>query len=107
MARPRPLPPTTLPAGSVVATVTTAWGAATPVVTDDDASLILWNGTTAETDPSVDLGDDRGAGSDAGSLTLTGPAGSVDVPVSLQDALPGPDAWWRLTHPLQLLGVAD
>lgn len=99
--------PSTLPAGSAVATVTTAWGAATPVVTDDDASLILWNGTTAETDPSVDLGDDRDAGSDAGSLTLTGPAGSVDVPVSLQNALPGPDAWWRLTHPLQLLGVAD
>ncbi len=97
----------TLAAGTVVGNVTTAWGAASPVVTDDDASLLLWNAATAESAASFDLGDTLPAGADAGVLTLTGPADTVEVGVSLERAVPGPDMWWRLTHPLELLGIAD
>jgi D-alanyl-D-alanine carboxypeptidase (penicillin-binding protein 5/6) len=98
--------PSTLPAGTVVGEVTTAWGASSAIVTDADASLLLWNGATAEDAASFDLGDEIPAGAKAGTFTLTGPAGSIDVPVSVTDAVEGPDAWWRLTHPLDLLGTS-
>lgn len=95
----------TLAAGTVVANVTTAWGAQTELVTDADATLLLWNGATAEPEADYALGDDRSAGDKAGTLTLTGPAGTAEVGVDLASDLPGPGAWWRLTHPLDLLGI--
>ncbi|MDJ1114329.1 D-alanyl-D-alanine carboxypeptidase family protein [Microbacterium dauci] len=97
--------PSTLAAGTVVASVTTAWGASANIVTDADASLLLWNAASAETDATIDLGDERAAGDDAGTLALTGPAGATEVGLVLDDAVPGPDMWWRLSHPLELLGI--
>ncbi|MEW1835690.1 hypothetical protein [Microbacterium sp. NPDC079995] len=98
---------TTLPAGTVVGEVTTAWGATTTVVTDEDAELHLWNGATATAEPAFDIDADAAAGADAGTITLAGPADEVDVPVSVTTALDGPDPWWRLTHPMELVGAGD
>ncbi|WP_060915850.1 D-alanyl-D-alanine carboxypeptidase family protein [Microbacterium oleivorans] len=99
--------PSTLAAGTVVGEVTTAWGASSRIVTEKDASLLLWNGAKAEAAASFDIGGDVDAGAEAGTLTLTGPAAKIDVPIGVEKALPGPDAWWRLTHPLELVGVND
>ena len=97
----------TLPAGTVVAEVTTAWGAKTTLVTDEDAELHLWNGATATAEASFDIEADAAAGADAGTLVLSGPADQVEVPVSVKAAISGPDPWWRLTHPMQLVGRGD
>lgn len=97
----------TLPAGTVVAEVTTAWGAKTTLVTDEDAELHLWNGATATAEASFDIEADAAAGADAGTLVLSGPADQVEVPVSVKTAISGPDPWWRLTHPMQLVGGGD
>lgn len=97
----------TLPAGTVVAEVTTAWGAKTTLVTDEDAELHLWNGATATAEASFDIEADAAAGADAGTLVLSGPADQVEVPVSVSTAISGPDPWWRLTHPMQLVGGGD
>ena len=94
-----------LAAGTVVAGVTTAWGASSQLVTDADASLLLWNGATAQTEADYELGEAREEGAAAGTLTLTGPAGSAEVGVELASDVPGPDLWWRLSHPLELLGI--
>lgn len=98
---------TTLPAGTVVGEVTTAWGATSTLVTDEDAALHLWNGATATAEASFDIDADADAGADAGTLILSGPADKVEIPVSVQTAISGPDPWWRLTHPMQLVGADD
>ena len=51
------------------------------------------------------LDDDTSAGAKAGSLTVTGALGAATVDLELTDELPGPDAWWRLTHPVELFGL--
>lgn len=98
--------PSTLPAGTVVGEVTTPWSASSPLLTDADASLLLWNGAVAEPSASFDVDADAAAGADAGALTLSGPTDEIEVPVSVQTAIPGPDAWWRLTHPIELIGAS-
>ncbi|WP_258566929.1 hypothetical protein [Microbacterium sp. Se5.02b] len=38
-------------------------------------------------------------------MTATGPLDSTTVPLVLAEDVEGPSPWWRLTHPLELLGV--
>ena len=96
---------TTVPAGTVVGSVSTEWGAETDLVTDADAQVTLWNGASATSDSVLELGDDTSAGATAGSLTLAGPLNQAETAVSLDAELPGPSIWWRLTHPLELFGL--
>ncbi|MCS3843192.1 D-alanyl-D-alanine carboxypeptidase family protein [Microbacterium sp. AK031] len=97
--------PTTVPAGTVVGEVETLWGTNVDLVTDEDATVLLWNGASADAATTLALGDEREAGDQAGSLSVTGPVDAVEVSVSLEDEVSGPSPWWRLTHPLELLGV--
>lgn len=94
-----------LPAGTVVATATTPWGASTDIVTSEAVSLTLWNGegSELETDYGIDVEALRGA--DAGTLTVTGAMDSATVPLETSDTLERPSLQWRLTHPLDLLGI--
>jgi serine-type D-Ala-D-Ala carboxypeptidase (penicillin-binding protein 5/6) len=36
--------------------------------------------------------------------TFVGGKDTITVPLALDGAIKGPDAWWRLTHPAELLG---
>lgn len=99
--------PHVLPAGTLAGVVSTAWGATANIVTDTDASVILWNGTSGAVTASLDLGDARAAGAAVGRLDVKGPLNAATVGVHLTADVPDPDAWWRLTHPLQLWGLAD
>ncbi|WP_460782867.1 D-alanyl-D-alanine carboxypeptidase family protein [Microbacterium tumbae] len=94
-------------AGTVVGEVSTPWGTRVDVVTDADATVVLWNAGTATTGATFDLGDSTAEGDEVGTLTVTGPIDGVEVPVSLAEELQGPTAWWRLTHPLELFGIVD
>ncbi len=98
--------PQTLPAGTTVGTVTTAWGTESGIVTTADASVLLWNGSSASAAPEIELGEARTAGATVGSATLAGPLDSASTDLTLTDDLGAPDFWWRLTHPLDLLGLA-
>ncbi|GGO63568.1 hypothetical protein GCM10010910_16430 [Microbacterium nanhaiense] len=91
-------------AGTVVGTVTAPWGASTNVIAADTAELSLWNGEEAEVvvDYDVDLGDP--AGTEVGTVTITGEFGSTTVPLTTTKELPRPSIEWRLSHPLELLG---
>ncbi|WP_051191738.1 hypothetical protein [Microbacterium luticocti] len=99
-------PTTAVAAGTVVGTVSTAWGASVAVVASSDADLVLWNAATPTATAQLTLGDDWAAGAAAGSVTVTGPVQATTVDAALADELDGPGLWWRITHPLQLLGVA-
>ena len=98
--------PLTLPAGTLAGVVSTAWGATANIVTDADAAVILWNGAAATTTTTLDLGQARTANAAVGQVLVRGPLGGATVGVHLTADIPDPDAWWRLTHPLQLWGLA-
>ncbi|WP_067195475.1 D-alanyl-D-alanine carboxypeptidase family protein [Microbacterium sp. XT11] len=93
--------------GTVVGTVETLWGASADIVTDADTDVVRWNAATVTTEADIDLGDHREAGDRVGTLTATGPLNSVTTPLTLAQQVDGPSAWWRLTHPLELLGLSD
>lgn len=94
-------------AGTVVGEVQTPWGTSIDIVTDEDATVVLWNAATARSDVAFDLGDRREGGDDVGDVTVTGPVDAVQVDVTLAEDVEGPSPWWRLTHPLELLGLTD
>lgn len=96
-----------VPAGTVVGEVNTLWGEKVDVVTAEDASVVLWNGAAPDTAVVLDVGDKRTKGGAIGSLTVDGPIDSVTAKASLADDIAGPSPWWRLTHPLELLGIDE
>jgi serine-type D-Ala-D-Ala carboxypeptidase (penicillin-binding protein 5/6) len=93
-------------AGTVVGRVLTVWGERVDVVAGEDADVVLWNGASATATPVFDLGEEREADGTVGTLTTTGPVDSTDTALVLDEDLDGPSPWWRLTHPLELLGIA-
>ncbi|MFT3797542.1 D-alanyl-D-alanine carboxypeptidase [Microbacterium sp.] len=97
--------PQVLPAGTLAGTVTTPWGAQATIVTDADASVLLWNGASATPAVSLDLGDARAADDAVGTVSIAGPLDAATVAVHLTADIPDPDPWWRLTHPLELFGL--
>jgi D-alanyl-D-alanine carboxypeptidase (penicillin-binding protein 5/6) len=91
--------------GTLAGQVVTEWGERVDVVTSADASVLLWNGRTGDTAAEFSLGDAAADGDVVGSLSVAGPLDSATVDLELADDIDGPDAWWRLTHPLDLLGI--
>jgi D-alanyl-D-alanine carboxypeptidase (penicillin-binding protein 5/6) len=95
-----------VPAGTKVGSVETAWGATADVVTDADASVVLWNGAAGTVSSDLKLGDERAEGETVGTLTVKGPLNTATVDASLTNDIDPPSPWWRLTHPLELFGLA-
>lgn len=93
--------------GTVVGTVSTLWGTTTDVVADADADVVLWNGAIAQTSTAFSLGESREEGDSIGTLTSAGPLNTVTTSISLADDVDPPSPWWRMTHPLELLGVVE
>jgi D-alanyl-D-alanine carboxypeptidase (penicillin-binding protein 5/6) len=92
-------------AGTVVGTVTTAWGERVAIVTSDDAGVVLWNGAAPTAAPTYALDESRMQGDEVGSLTIDGPVDAATVALELTADIEPPSAWWRLTHPLELFGL--
>ncbi|MFF1539316.1 D-alanyl-D-alanine carboxypeptidase family protein [Microbacterium sp. NPDC058269] len=90
---------------TVVGQVTTPWGEKVDVVTESDADVVLWNGATATATAAFDLGEEREQDGSVGELTTAGPLNTVTTPLVLAEDIEGPSPWWRLTHPLELLGI--
>ena len=93
--------------GTVVGEVTTLWGTKVDVIAGADADVVLWNGALATATPAFDLGNERAENGEVGTLTTVGPLGTTTTPLTLAQDVEGPSAWWRLTHPLDLLGLDD
>jgi D-alanyl-D-alanine carboxypeptidase (penicillin-binding protein 5/6) len=93
-------------AGTVVGQVQTEWGEPVPIVVADDADVVLWNGAAASVSSTFELGDHRDDGDVVGSLEAVGPLDAESVELVLDGDVDEPSPWWRLTHPLQLFGLA-
>ncbi len=100
-------PSPSVTAGTVVGKVETLWSDDIDLVTASDATVVLWNGASAQTSTRFDLGDSRGTGETVGTFTATGPVDASTVDVQLAAEIEPPSPWWRLTHPLDLFGVND
>lgn len=99
--------PAVLPTGTLVGRVSTPWGATSDIVTAAEGSVVLWNGATTEAETVFAIDEARAAGDAAGTATYTGPLDADTIELRLTDDIEDPSAWWRLTHPLQLFGLAD
>jgi D-alanyl-D-alanine carboxypeptidase (penicillin-binding protein 5/6) len=88
-----------------VAHIATEWGASSEVVVAQDALIIPWEGAAAEAEPSYELEVGTLAGEEVGSLVVTGAFDETTVPLTLTEDVAAPSFWWRLTHPLALLGL--
>jgi len=97
----------TVPAGTVAGVASTAWGTRVDIVTDADVSAVLWNAATAAVTIDLRLGDARAADAGVGTLTVKGPLTTETIGVHLTAEIEPPDAWWRLSHPLELFGLID
>jgi D-alanyl-D-alanine carboxypeptidase (penicillin-binding protein 5/6) len=90
--------------GEVVGTYSTPWGAEASMVLGKSASTLTWSNeaiTSSMTTTTIKTGKD---GETVGTITWTAGKSTVSVPVVLQGSIKGPSAWWRLTHPSELLG---
>ncbi|MEV8267852.1 D-alanyl-D-alanine carboxypeptidase [Microbacterium sp. NPDC076911] len=94
-------------AGTVAGQVHTLWGEPVDIVTDGDASVILWNGDSGTVEATYALEDSRNQGEPVGMLSVDGPLDSTAVELVLQSDIEEPTAWWRITHPLELFGLTD
>lgn len=92
---------------TVIGAVETLWGAEVDVIAATDADVILWNAASAESTATFSLGDSREQGDEVGTLTTSGPLGTITTELELADDIAEPSPWWRLTHPLELFGLAD
>ncbi|MBO0981564.1 D-alanyl-D-alanine carboxypeptidase family protein [Microbacterium sp. SD291] len=99
--------PPAVPKDTVIGTVETMWGTEVDIITASDADAVLWDSAAAESTAEFSLGDLRDEGDDVGTLTTSGPLGTVTTVLELADEVSDPSPWWRLTHPLELLGLAD
>lgn len=94
-----------VPKGTAVGTVTTKWGDSVPVVTTADATVVLWNGASGKVTTDLAVKDADTQGAKVGTLTVTGPLDKATTDVELTADLTTPSLWWRLTHPLALVGL--
>lgn len=91
--------------GTVAGQVSTAWGEPVDIVAMADSDIILWNGGAGTVTTTFSLGDAREKGQDVGTLAVRGPLDSASATLGLAADIEPPTAWWRLTHPLELLGI--
>lgn len=90
--------------GQVVGDYTTAWGSTVPIVATQDASTVLWSGTPVSVAGDSATLSEGDAATAAGDLRFSVDGSTISVPLALAASLPAPDPFWRLTHPIELLG---
>ena len=93
-----------LTGGDKLGTYTTAWGDSAAVVAADSASALAWSDLPITDTVATRPVTTARSGSEVGTATFVAGKSTITVPLALDGAIKGPDAWWRLTHPVELLG---
>jgi D-alanyl-D-alanine carboxypeptidase (penicillin-binding protein 5/6) len=98
------------PAGTVMGRYSTAWKDGARIVTGSSASVLTWSDapitSTMTIKPlTITAGRTADNGSTVGSLDFVVNGAPIAVPLVLEGSISGPDGWWRLTHPQELLGT--
>lgn len=90
--------------GQRLGTYTTIWGEEPSVVAGRDASVFTWSDMPIDSAITVDDLSVAEDGAVVGEARFSSGETVVTVPLALEGAIDGPDEWWRLTHPVELLG---
>ncbi len=80
------------------------WGASAQAVAAEDADLLVWGDKTVTSALQTDEVGPDAAGDEVGTVRFDVGGEEVDVPLVLDATIPEPGAWWRLTHPQDVLG---
>lgn len=89
-------------AGDVLATYETPWGARASAVAAEDATATVWGDAEARAEVDVAPVREGVDGEAVGEVVVEVGDEEATVPLRLDGDLPGPDGWWRLTHPDRL-----
>jgi D-alanyl-D-alanine carboxypeptidase (penicillin-binding protein 5/6) len=97
--------------GDRVGTYSTPWGESAAIVAGADAGVLTWSDAAVAVEltapgplpiSAADEGGQVGSATFTASLSEGAP---VTVPLILDGGFEGPDAWWRLLHPREMLGT--
>ena len=83
------------------------WGASAQAVAAEDAEVLVWGDAAVTSSVETDEVGPAEAGSEVGTVRFDVEGDEVEVPLVLDAAIPEPGAWWRLTHPREVLGRGD
>ena len=91
--------------GTVVGRYSTPWKNGARVVTGSRASVLTWSDAPITSKMTIKPVTTATDGSPVGSLDFMVGGAPIAVPLVLDGLISGPDGWWRLTHPSELLSV--
>lgn len=90
--------------GDVVGSYVTTWGEQAQILAGADASVLTWSDQAITSEISAAALTTASDGTVVGTLRFAAGHSEIDVPVKLRGIIEGPDGWWRVTHPGELLG---
>ena len=90
--------------GDPLGSYRTPWGSKVRLVVGDDASIFTWSDTPVTVSMTTTTPVAYEDGEVVGSLTWTAGPNTTTVDIELEGSISPPTAWWRLTHPLELVG---
>jgi len=85
--------------GQEYGTYATPWGDETSLVSDAQATAIVWQDTPITLSTTARRLTSAEAGENVGTLTITVGEQKTDYPLTTKTALDEPDTAWRLAHP--------
>ncbi|HEU4808782.1 MAG TPA: D-alanyl-D-alanine carboxypeptidase [Homoserinimonas sp.] len=91
--------------GQKLGTYRTPWGDEALLVAAQDASVFTWSDMPIQWSISTDEVESAETGEVVGEAKFISGDSVVTVPLKLDGHISGPDDWWRLTHPAELLGL--
>jgi D-alanyl-D-alanine carboxypeptidase (penicillin-binding protein 5/6) len=90
--------------GDVIGSYSTPWGAKASMILGKSASTLTWSNTPITSTMTTTTLKTGASGEKVGSVNYVAGKSTVTVPVVLKGKIQGPTTWWRLTHPMELLG---
>jgi D-alanyl-D-alanine carboxypeptidase (penicillin-binding protein 5/6) len=97
-------PTPVLAEGSPVVTFTTPWGESADGVSGASPARLRWGAATPEIDVQADDVSSAGTGAKVGSITVVDGSVSAKTSLTLNRALTDPGVFWRLSHPVPVIG---
>lgn len=89
--------------GQVLGSYTTEWGEVAELVAVRDESIFTWSDQAVTSTVTAKPLSSGSIGETVGEVTFRAGERTVVVPLELSSTIDGPDGWWRVTHPEQLL----
>ena len=91
--------------GTVVGRYSTPWKDGASVITGSRASVLTWSDAPITSKMTIKPVTSATDSSRVGSLDFMVSGSPIAVPLVLDGSISGPNGWWRLTHPQELLTV--